>query len=175
MAAENPTWGEERIPDELLLKLQIRLSPRTVGKYIKRLPQPRGGNDQRWSTFFRNHAHGIIACDAFGDRTLPYPYIYIHRDLQRDRPGKIRRCFHRARWVVSGFGRDLRENQRTVVAANQGHPQDGAALELWLLQPLAGRYLRPTADLTPFDAQLPMRDSLLGSKQRKLLTPHSKT
>ena len=30
LAAENPTWGERRIADELLLKLQIRLSPRTV-------------------------------------------------------------------------------------------------------------------------------------------------
>ena len=32
MAAANPTWGEERIADELLLKLGIRVSPRTVGK-----------------------------------------------------------------------------------------------------------------------------------------------
>ena len=30
LAAENPTWGEQRIADELLLKLQIRLSPRTA-------------------------------------------------------------------------------------------------------------------------------------------------
>jgi hypothetical protein len=30
MSAENLTWGEERIADELWLKLQIRLSPRTV-------------------------------------------------------------------------------------------------------------------------------------------------
>jgi putative transposase len=30
IAAENLTWGEERIADELWLKLQIRLSPRTV-------------------------------------------------------------------------------------------------------------------------------------------------
>jgi hypothetical protein len=30
LAAENPTWGEKRIADELSLKLQIRLSPRTV-------------------------------------------------------------------------------------------------------------------------------------------------
>jgi putative transposase len=30
LAAENPTSGEKRIADELLLKLQIRLSPRTV-------------------------------------------------------------------------------------------------------------------------------------------------
>jgi hypothetical protein len=32
MAAENPTWGEERIANELQLKLTIRVSPRTVGK-----------------------------------------------------------------------------------------------------------------------------------------------
>src|SRR5207245_4660960 len=30
MARENPTWGEERIAAELLLKLHIRISPRTV-------------------------------------------------------------------------------------------------------------------------------------------------
>jgi hypothetical protein len=32
MAAENPTWGEERIANELQLKLTIQVSPRTVGK-----------------------------------------------------------------------------------------------------------------------------------------------
>ena len=63
MAAENPTWGEERIADELWLKLQIRLSPRTVGKYVKRLLRPAGGKDQRWSTFLQNHAHQMVACD----------------------------------------------------------------------------------------------------------------
>jgi putative transposase len=31
IAVENPTWGEERIADELNLKLTIRISPRTVG------------------------------------------------------------------------------------------------------------------------------------------------
>jgi putative transposase len=30
MAAENPTWGEERIADELALKLGIHVSPRTL-------------------------------------------------------------------------------------------------------------------------------------------------
>jgi hypothetical protein len=47
MATENPLWGEERIANELLLKLAIRVSPRTVRKYMpKRLPgRPRG--DQR--------------------------------------------------------------------------------------------------------------------------------
>ena len=36
MAAENPTWGEERIANELQLKLTIQVSPRTVGKYLRR-------------------------------------------------------------------------------------------------------------------------------------------
>jgi len=34
MAHENPTWGEERIAAELLLKLGIRVSPRTVRRYM---------------------------------------------------------------------------------------------------------------------------------------------
>ncbi|OLC45154.1 MAG: hypothetical protein AUH43_16790 [Acidobacteria bacterium 13_1_40CM_65_14] len=33
MAAANRTWGEERIASELLLKLGIRVSPRTVRRY----------------------------------------------------------------------------------------------------------------------------------------------
>src|SRR5881275_3214970 len=47
LAAENPTWGGQRIADELLLKLQIRLSPRTVAKYSKQRPGPRGSRHQR--------------------------------------------------------------------------------------------------------------------------------
>ena len=45
MARENPTWGEERIADELLLKLGIRVSPRTVGKYLEQ-GHPRGSSSQ---------------------------------------------------------------------------------------------------------------------------------
>ena len=41
MAAENPTWGEERIANELNRKLTIRISPRPV-----RTPDPQ----QRWLT-----------------------------------------------------------------------------------------------------------------------------
>ena len=57
MAAGNPVWGEERIANELKLKLGIRVSPRTVGKYLSaggsvRTPDPK----QRWLTFVHNHA-----------------------------------------------------------------------------------------------------------------------
>jgi putative transposase len=82
MAAENPSWGEERIADELSLKLQIRLSPRTVAKYIHHQPRPRGSSDQRWSTFLRNHAHGIIACDFFVSVTARFRFLYVFVALE---------------------------------------------------------------------------------------------
>jgi hypothetical protein len=36
VAEENPTWGEERIANELQLKLTMQVSPPTVGKYRHR-------------------------------------------------------------------------------------------------------------------------------------------
>jgi len=59
MARENPSWGEERLANELLLKLGLHVSPRTVRKYMPKLPAaPPGGprGDQRWTVFLRNHA-----------------------------------------------------------------------------------------------------------------------
>ncbi|MGD8615834.1 MAG: helix-turn-helix domain-containing protein [Gammaproteobacteria bacterium] len=39
MAQDNPSWGEERIANELLLKLGLRVSPRTVRKYMPMGPR----------------------------------------------------------------------------------------------------------------------------------------
>lgn len=67
MARENPTWGEERIANELLLKLGLRVSPWTVRKYLpKPLDRGRGKRaaSPRWRTFVRNHAQAIVACDV---------------------------------------------------------------------------------------------------------------
>ena len=77
MALENPSWGEERIANELLVKLGIQVSPRTVRKYMpKRLDgQPRG--DQRWSTFLKNHAKAILACDFFVAVTVTCRLLYV--------------------------------------------------------------------------------------------------
>jgi hypothetical protein len=47
MARENPLWGQERIANELLLKLGLRVSPRTVRKYLPRPPPGRPRGDQR--------------------------------------------------------------------------------------------------------------------------------
>jgi transposase InsO family protein len=77
MAIDNPLWGEERIANELLVKLGIRVSPRTVRKYMPKRPPglPRG--DQRWSTFLRNHAKAIIACDFFVAVTATFRTLYV--------------------------------------------------------------------------------------------------
>jgi transposase InsO family protein len=66
MARENPTWGEERIANELWLKLGLRVSPRPVRKYLpKPLDHGRGKrvSSQHWRSFVRNHARAIVACD----------------------------------------------------------------------------------------------------------------
>ena len=77
MANENHLWGEERVANELLLKLGIRVSPRTVRKYMpKQAPgHPRG--DQRWSTFLKNHATAILACDFFITVTATFRLLYV--------------------------------------------------------------------------------------------------
>jgi hypothetical protein len=58
MAHDNPTWGQARIAAELLLKLGIQVSPRTIRKYLAE--DWKGGRrravpSQRWMTFVRNH------------------------------------------------------------------------------------------------------------------------
>jgi transposase InsO family protein len=77
MAQENPVWGEERIASELLVKLGVRVSPRTVRKYMPKPPagQPRG--DQRWASFLKNHAKAILACDFFVAVTATFRLLYV--------------------------------------------------------------------------------------------------
>ena len=77
MATENPLWGEERIANELLVKLGIRVSPRTVGKYMPKRPPGKARGDQRWSTFLKNHARAILACDFFVAVTATFRMLYV--------------------------------------------------------------------------------------------------
>jgi putative transposase len=77
IANENPSWGEERIANELQLKIGIRVSPRTVNKYLPRRPQGRPRGDLRWSTFLRLHAQGTIACDFFVTVTATFRLLYV--------------------------------------------------------------------------------------------------
>jgi putative transposase len=106
MAAENPIWGEERIANELQLKLGIRVSPRTVGKYLRdgpvRTPDPK----QRWLTFVHNHAKVIVACDFFVVVTATFRTLYVFVIMELE----TRRILHQnvtahptAEWTLQQF------------------------------------------------------------------------
>ena len=80
MARANPSWGLDRIANELLVKLGLRVSPRTIRKYLPESAGAPGGNrrrDQRWSTFLKNHAAAIIACDFFVVATASFRIFYV--------------------------------------------------------------------------------------------------
>ena len=80
MARENPSWGEERIANELLLKLGLRVSPRTIRRYLPNSPAGPSSKplrDQRWSTFLKNHAEAIIACDFCVVASATFRMLYV--------------------------------------------------------------------------------------------------
>jgi hypothetical protein len=60
MASENRVWGAERIRGELL-KLGVKVSKRTVQKYIPKERYNKSG--QTWVTSLKNHLRDIWACD----------------------------------------------------------------------------------------------------------------
>jgi len=96
MADDNPTWGQERIAAELLLKLGIRISPRTVRRYMPDDPGPRRGPwSQRWMTFVRNHAQGIVACDFFGTVTASFRVLYVFVIMEVGSAGSPTSTSHR--------------------------------------------------------------------------------
>ena len=80
MARDNPTWGQERIANELLLKLGLRVLPLTVRKYMPKPLDPgrgRPARSQGWRTFVRNHAKGIVACDFCVAITATFRLLYV--------------------------------------------------------------------------------------------------
>jgi transposase InsO family protein len=117
MAAANRTWGEERIAAELRVKLGIRVSPRTVRRYMPHGAAPRGGGrSQLWSTFVRNHSHAVLACDFFVVVTATFRVFYVFVVLEVG----TRRILHwnvtehpTADWTAQQF--------RMVVSGDQPH------------------------------------------------------
>ena len=78
LARENPRWGYPRIVGELR-HLGIRVSPSTVQRVLHRAglgPAPRRSGPD-WSTFLRDQAHGVLACDFFTVETLWLRRLYV--------------------------------------------------------------------------------------------------
>jgi len=73
VARDNFLWGAERIRGELL-KLGIKISKRTIQKYMARI---RSNSSQTWDTFLKNHASNIWACDFTVVHDLLFRPLYI--------------------------------------------------------------------------------------------------
>jgi hypothetical protein len=75
MATENLGWGAERIRGELL-KLGIKASKSTIQKYIEEVRGPHSSS-QGWSTFLRNHASQIWACDFLQTYDIFFRTLFV--------------------------------------------------------------------------------------------------
>ena len=73
MTQNNTLWGAEKIQGELL-KLGVKVSKRTIQKYMQKVRQRSG---QNWATFLKNHADVIWACDFTTVHTLLFKPLYI--------------------------------------------------------------------------------------------------
>jgi putative transposase len=74
MATQNRLWGAERIRGELL-KLGVHVSKRTIQKYMRHVRTTRPWGQNR-STFLRNHAKEIWACDFLPVTDLLFRSLY---------------------------------------------------------------------------------------------------
>jgi putative transposase len=109
-------YSEERIANELLVKLGIRVSPRTVPRYMpSRPPRPKPGT-HAWSTFVRSHARSVLASDFFVVVTATFRILYVFVVLEVG----TRRILHwnvtahpTADWTAQQF--------RMIVPGDQAH------------------------------------------------------
>ena len=82
MAGDNRTWGAERIRGELL-KLGIKVAKSSIQKYIQAVRGPLSAK-QTWSTFLRNHAQDIWACDFLQTYDLFFRVIFVFVVIELD-------------------------------------------------------------------------------------------
>jgi putative transposase len=82
MAWENRTWGAEWIRGELL-KLGITVAKSTIQTYINQVRGPLSGK-QTWSTFLRNHAQDIWACDFLQTYDLFFRTLFVFVVIELD-------------------------------------------------------------------------------------------
>jgi transposase InsO family protein len=81
MCRANPLWGAPRIHGELL-KLGIRISQATVGRYMPWRPK---APSPTWRSFLHNHMHCLAAIDMFVVVTATFRLLYALIVLGHDR------------------------------------------------------------------------------------------
>ncbi len=140
MARENPLWGAERIRGELL-KQQISVAKSSIQKYTQGRHAV-GPSGQTWSTFLRNHASEIWACDFLQTYDALFRTIFVFVIIELE----SRRVVHvnvtrqpTDTWVAQQL-RDATpfgEGPRFLIRDNDGkygaqfqHAAEGAGIEI---------------------------------------------
>jgi len=148
ISADNPSWGEDKIFEELDLKLGIKHSTSTIRKYMVKRPSP--GAQQTWRTFIKNHGREIFACDFMTQHTALFTviYVFVVMELNTRRIVHVNVTTHPSLPWVKGQIRDLSAFDRSPrfllhdndgIFGQFGHPKKGSKgkhyrchLDLWL-------------------------------------------
>ena len=80
MARENLLWAAERIQGELL-KLGMHVAKGTILRYMRGGRPPREPS-QNWSTFLKNHAQDIWACDFLPVMDLWFRTVFVFFNIE---------------------------------------------------------------------------------------------
>jgi hypothetical protein len=152
ISTDNPSWGEDKIFEELDLKFGIKHSTSTIRKYIVKRRSP--GDRQTWKTFLKNHGHEIFACDFVTQHTALFSviYVFVVMELNTRRIVHINVTTHPSLpWVkrqildLSAFDCSPRFllHDNDGIFGKFGHPRKGSEgkryrchLDLWLDQVL---------------------------------------
>jgi hypothetical protein len=122
ISRDNPSWGEDRIADELELKLGIAHSPSTIRKYMWRGRQPKP--TQTWRRFIQSHSKEICACDFLTQHTIGLRIFFIFVVMEIG----SRKVVHfnvTAHPTLDWVKQQLREATATVVPRFVVHDNDG--------------------------------------------------
>jgi transposase InsO family protein len=86
MATEN-RWRARKIQSELS-KLGVRVGLATISRYLPKV-QPDPGQQQRWTTFLRNHRDLIAGMDFFVVPTARFQLLYVWFVIDHGRRGLL--------------------------------------------------------------------------------------
>jgi hypothetical protein len=127
MALENRTWGAEPIRRELL-KLGIEVAKSTIQKYIRTVRGSMSA-EQTWSTFLRNHAKDILACDFLQTYDLFFRTIFVVIELESRRLVHFRMMHPVPKDVIVATGSVLQDFDRLWMVAHS-YPEKARLLRM---------------------------------------------
>ena len=149
ISAQHPEWGEDRIAQELSLKLGVEHSASTIRRYLER---PRGRGGDSWRKFVRRHAASLVGVDfavvPVGWLTRAYVFVVLAVDTREVLLAAVTTRPTLA-WVEGQLGRVLRENPARKLIL---HDNDGIYGQYRRVREVAGRRVRCQLDAWLFEA-----------------------